>query len=68
MISVADNITKNAKSFFDSLLVAKQGFYLIEADEDIGLKYLRAYDYRNRTEKGLVIFLTEPFANKSLYD
>ena len=61
MILIADSIRKDAKAFFDDLLSATIGFYFLEADADRDLTFLRAYNYRNQTAKGINLLLAAPF-------
>ena len=40
---------KDAEGFLSELLVAEKGFYFLEADAGRDLKYMRGWDFRNKT-------------------
>jgi len=64
---VAFSIKVNAHKFFEDLNSTKNGFYLIEADGERDLEYLRGVNYRSRHPKGLCLILATPFLTKSDY-
>ena len=64
---VALSIRLDAKKFFASLLVARAGFYFLEADKEKDLSYTRGTDYRNSQPKGICLILACTFSTKSEY-
>ena len=67
VVSVRGCIQQDAKAFFEQLRDINQGFYFLEADEGRDLEFLRGYDYRNRTARGLSLILAEPFQANQLF-
>ena len=48
-------------------MLAKSGFYFLEADEKKDLSLTRGVDYRNEHPKGICLVLAATFATKSEY-
>ena len=67
LILVADRIRGNAEAFLAELLVADHGFYFLEADNNRDLEYMRGWDFRNNTPKGITLVLAATFENESAY-
>lgn len=65
MIHVAQKIKDDAKGFLQELKDSRKGFYFLNSVTDV--EFLRAWDFRNGTVKGLTLMLASPFENKSTY-
>ena len=48
-------------------MTAEKGFYFLEADDQKDLMYLRGYDYRNSTAKGIHLILAAQFDDEATY-
>ena len=65
--TVAMSIRMPGSNFFEKLMHATSGFYVLNADKEEDLALTRGVDYRNVQPKGICLILACPFANKSQY-
>ena len=64
---MACSIQDGIDHFLNELKRSENGFYFLEADQDRDLKYLRGFDYRNGTCKGLCLVLAAQFQDQVTY-
>ena len=65
IVFVSKRLKEDAKGFLSALKESKEGFYFLNSETD--LEFLRAWDFRNGTEKGLTLMLASIFEDKSTY-
>ena len=64
---VAEKLNEDSAKFLRELETAENGFYFFEADGERDLEYMRAWDFRNKTQNGLTLLLATPFKSEVHY-
>ena len=62
---MAKKIKEDAKAFLTGLQEAREGLFFLNSETDS--EYIRAWDFRNRTSKGMMLMLASLFESKSSY-